>query len=55
MIEKPKKLKVTFTKQQLELLDRLKGEDKCVFGKTYEEIVVNVFQDYVNQVFRGGR
>lgn len=42
-----KKLKVSFTQQQRELLEKLRQEAK--FGKTYEEIVINVFRDYAKQ------
>jgi hypothetical protein len=40
---------VKFNQQQLELLDALKKEGK--YGNTYEEIVVNVFRDYIRQNF----
>ncbi len=41
------KIKVSFTQQQRELLERIRREGK--FGSTYEEVVVNVFRDYVKQ------
>ena len=44
-----KKVKVTFTEQQMMLLEKLKQEG--TFGKTYEEIIPVVFRDYVNQTF----
>jgi len=40
-------VKLAFTQQQLELLDRLKAEQR--WGKTREEIVLAVFRDYVKQ------
>lgn len=42
-----RKLKIAFTQQQLELLDRLKTEER--WGKTREQIVLAVFRDYVKQ------
>ena len=47
-----KKVKVTFTEQQMMLLDKLKQEG--TFGKTYEEIIPAVFREYVNQTFGVG-
>lgn len=43
------KLKVKFTQQQLELLNKLKKEG--LFGKNYEEIIANVFRAYIKQTF----
>lgn len=51
MAQKMKKVKVGFTQQQLLLLDRLKKERR--WGKTYEEIVLNVFRDYCKQELGG--
>ena len=45
--EKTFKIKVKFTQQQLELLEKLRREG--TFGNTYEEIVVNIFRDYIKQ------
>jgi hypothetical protein len=48
MSEQPKTtVKVRFTQQQLELLERLRREGK--FGNTYEEVVVSVFRNFVLQ------
>jgi hypothetical protein len=44
---KKRKITVSFTQQQWHLLDRLKGERR--WGDTREEIVYNVFRDYVKQ------
>lgn len=47
--DKPTKRKITvgFTQQQWQLIDRLKAENR--WGHTREEIVHNVFCDYVKQ------
>jgi len=42
-----RKIKVAFTQQQWELLERLKAEKR--WGGKREEIVVGVFRDYVKQ------
>jgi hypothetical protein len=42
-----RKITVGFTQQQWQLLDRLKAEGR--WGKTRDEIVGNVFRDYVKQ------
>lgn len=47
-----KKIKVKFTQQQMKLLDKLKEEGK--FGKTYEEIIRNIFREYIEQTFGVG-
>lgn len=46
-MNKKRTIKVAFTQQQWILLDRLKDEKR--WGKTREEIVLNVFRDYVKQ------
>jgi hypothetical protein len=47
-----KKLVVRFTEQQLELLENLKEEGQL--GKTYEEIIVNVFRESIKQSYGKG-
>ena len=47
-----RKLVVKFNQQQLQLPDNLKKEAK--FGNTYEDIVVNVFREYIRQTFGKG-
>ena len=47
MPEKTNIIKLALTQQQWILLDRLKEERR--WGKTREEIVLNVFRDYVKQ------
>lgn len=42
-----KRVTVAFTQQQWQLLDRLKDEGR--WGTTREEVVLNVFRDYVKQ------
>lgn len=42
-------LVVKFTEQQLQILDRVKQEG--TFGKTYPEVVLNLFREYVKQTF----
>jgi hypothetical protein len=42
-----RKISVSFTQQQWQLLDRLKSEER--WGATRDEIVRNVFADYVKQ------
>ncbi len=46
--KRSRKIKVGFTQQQWVLLDRLKAEKR--WGGTREEIVHNVFRDYVKQM-----
>lgn len=48
MANKTHKVIVRFNQQQLQLLDNLKNEGK--FGQKYEDIVVNVFREYVRQI-----
>ena len=43
------KVKVKFTQQQMVLLENLKKEGK--FGQSFEEIIPNVFREYVKQTF----
>jgi hypothetical protein len=43
----PRKIRVGFTQQQWQLLDRLKGEKR--WGERREEIVLKVFRDFVRQ------
>ena len=52
MQNKTNKVVVRFNQQQLELLDRLKRDGK--FGSSYEDIVVNVFREYIRQKFGKG-
>ncbi len=52
MKNKTTKLVVKFNQQQLQLLDNLKKAGK--FGNTYEDIVVNVFREYIRQTFGKG-
>lgn len=52
MQNKTTKVVVKFNQQQLQLLDALKKEGK--FGNTYEDIVVNVFREYIRQSFGKG-
>ena len=52
MANKKVKIKVRFTQQQMVLLDNLKREGK--FGKVYEEIIPNIFREYVKQTFGVG-
>ena len=47
MPEKTNIIKLALTQQQWIRLDRLKEERR--WGKTREEIVLNVFRDYVKQ------
>jgi hypothetical protein len=42
-----KRVRVAFTEQQWILIDRLRAEQR--WGQTREEIVLNVFRDYVKQ------
>jgi len=46
------KLVIKFNQQQLQLLDNLKKEEK--YGNRYEDIVVNIFREYVRQTFGKG-
>jgi len=46
------KLVIKFNQQQLQLLDNLKKEGK--YGNSYEDIVVNIFRDYLRQTFGKG-
>lgn len=52
MKNKIHKLVVRFDQQQLQLLDNLRKEGK--FGNTYEDIVLNVFHEYIRQTFGKG-
>lgn len=45
--DEKKKIVVSFTQQQLQLLDKVKAEGR--FGKTYSEVVLNIFRDYARQ------
>ncbi|MFQ5998614.1 MAG: hypothetical protein ACE5KO_04840 [Candidatus Bathyarchaeia archaeon] len=47
-----KKVRVKFTQQQMELLEKLMQEG--TFGKKYEQIIPAVFRAYVNQTFGVG-
>lgn len=47
MAEEKHTIKVAFTQQQWLLLDRLREEKR--WGETREEIVLNLFRDYVKQ------
>jgi hypothetical protein len=46
------KLVIKFNQQQLQLLDNLMKEGK--YGNSYEDIVVNIFRDYLRQTFGKG-
>lgn len=46
-----RELEVPFTEQQLILLDRLRDEGR--FGGSMEEICLNVFREYAEQLFGG--
>ncbi len=52
MKNKAHKLVVKFNQQQLQLLDNLKKEGK--FGNNYEDIVINIFREYIKQTFGKG-
>lgn len=52
MAERSHKVKVTFTQQQMELLDKLKQEG--AYGEDYRDIIVAVFQEYLEQEFGKG-
>ncbi len=49
MPSKTTKVTVKFTQQQIELLDKLAQEG--TYGKTYPDIVVAVFRQYITQTF----
>ncbi len=46
------KVRVTFTEQQMLLLEKLKKEG--TLGTRYEEIIPAIFRDYVTQTFGVG-
>ena len=46
---KTTKVTVKFTQQQIELLDKLAQEG--TYGKTYPDIIVAVFRQYITQTF----
>lgn len=52
MKNKIHKLVIKFSQQQLQLLDNIKKEEK--YGNSYEDIVVNIFREYVRQTFGKG-
>ena len=52
MANKKVKIKVTFTHQQVAMLDELKREGK--YGKSYEEIIPKIFREYVLHTFGVG-
>ena len=52
MANKKVRIKVTFTHQQIAVLEGLKREGKL--GKSVEEIVPVIFREYVNQTFGVG-
>lgn len=41
----PKELTITFTEQQMELLDKLKEEEE--FGSEYSQIVLSIFRAFI--------
>lgn len=47
--DKMHKVVVRFDQQQLQLLDNVKKARR--FGNTYEEVIMNVFRDYMRQNF----
>ena len=49
MAEQNVNVTVTFTQQQMELLDKLKEEG--TFGSDYPEIVAALFRAYIDQQF----
>ena len=52
-MEKPAhKVKVTFTQQQVELLDKLKREG--TYGEDYPDIILAVFHEFLEQEFGKG-
>lgn len=46
------KLVVRLNQQQLQFLDAVKKEGRL--GKVYEEIIVNIFREYIRQNFGKG-
>lgn len=52
MAEIVRKVKVAFTQQQMELLDKLKQER--TYGEDYQDIVLAVFREYIEQEFGKG-
>lgn len=52
MAETAHKVKVTFTQQQMELLDKLKQEG--AYGEEYQDIILAVFREYIEQEFGKG-
>ena len=52
MAEAAHKVKVTFTQQQMELLDKLKQEG--TYGEAYPDIIRAVFHEYLEQEFGKG-
>lgn len=46
------KVKVRFNQQQMELIEKLKDEGK--YGQNYQEIIVNIFREYIIQLFGVG-
>lgn len=46
------KLVVRFNQQQLQFLDALKKEGR--HGNAYEEIIINIFREYIRQNFGKG-
>jgi hypothetical protein len=52
MREKSHKVIIRFNQQQLQVLDIVSKEG--IFGKTYPEIIVNLFREYIRQTFGKG-
>ncbi len=52
MAEQKTKVTITFTQQQMELLDKLRQEG--TFGTSYPEIVAKVFREAIRQQFGEG-
>ena len=48
-VNKMHKVVVRFDQQQLQLLDNVKKTDR--FGNTYEDVIINVFREYIKQNF----
>ncbi len=46
------KVKITFTQQQMELLDKLKREG--IYGEDYPDVILSVFHEYLEQEFGKG-
>ena len=52
MADQTTKVTVTFTQQQMELLERLKNEG--TFGSDYPEVIKTIFRESIRQKFGKG-